>query len=158
MLRLRAQLAAHPDDRERRMVLLRELHQAQVFRLLAQDVAGLLTVERLADHLSALADLVLDFTLREAWKDVPQRHAEAPRFAVIAYGKLGGKELGYASDLDIIFLHDEASDAAQLAYSRLAQRMLTWLSSPTSSGILFETDTALRPSGMAVSLRPESPS
>src|SRR5262249_37552450 len=97
---LRAQLAAHADDRERRMVLLRELHQGQVFRLLAQDLAGLLTVERLADHLSALADLVLEVTIEAAWEELPRRHLEsAPRFAVIAYGKLGGKELGYASDL-----------------------------------------------------------
>ena len=75
--RLRAQLAAHADDRERRMVLLRELHRAQVFRLLAQDLAGLLTVERLADHLSALADLVLQVTIEAAWDELPRRRERA---------------------------------------------------------------------------------
>ena len=147
---LRAQLAAHADDRERRMVLLRELHQAQVFRLLAQDLAGLLTVERLADHLSALADLVLEITLELAWAELPRRHtSSAPRFAVIAYGKLGGKELGYASDLDIVFLHDDAAEQAPETFARLAMRLQSWITTRTSAGVLFETDLALRPSGAA---------
>ena len=132
------------------MNVLREMHQAQVFRLLAQDLAGLLSVERLADHLSALADLVLEEIIRLAWKDLRGKHLDrAPRFAVIGYGKLGGKELGYASDLDIIFLYDEADERAAEVYARLAQRINHWLSSRTSSGILFETDLALRPSGAA---------
>jgi glutamate-ammonia-ligase adenylyltransferase len=138
------------DDTERRMNVLREAHQAQVFRLLAQDLAGVLTVERLADHLSAAADRVLEHVIREAWKDVAAKAPglpAAPRFAVIAYGKLGGKELGYASDLDIIFLFAGEDAGEQLAYSRLGTRMVSWLSSPTSSGILFDTDLALRPSG-----------
>ena len=147
---LRAQLAAHADDRERRMILLRELHQAQVFRLLAQDLAGLLTVERLADHLSALADLVLEVTLEAAWAELPRRHAKgAPRFAVIAYGKLGGKELGYASDLDIVFLHDDPDEHAPEVFARLATRLQSWITTRTSAGVLFETDLALRPSGSA---------
>jgi [glutamine synthetase] adenylyltransferase / [glutamine synthetase]-adenylyl-L-tyrosine phosphorylase len=147
---LRAQLAAHHADTERRMNVLREAHQAQVFRLLAQDLAGLLTVERLADHLSALADLMLAVSLEEVWRDLPRRHREdAPRFAVIAYGKLGGKELGYASDLDIIFLYDDPADEAPEAYARLAQRFNNWLTSRTSSGQLFDTDLRLRPSGAA---------
>jgi glutamate-ammonia-ligase adenylyltransferase len=139
---LAAQLRDAEGDTERRMNVLREMHQAQVFRFLAQDLAGLLTVERLADHLSALADLVLDFTLREVWQDL--KGGGAPRFAVISYGKLGGKELGYASDLDIIFLFDGGDE---MAYARLGTRMVTWLSSTTASGVLFETDLALRPSG-----------
>jgi glutamate-ammonia-ligase adenylyltransferase len=145
---LRAQLAAHAGDTERRLDLLREAHQAQVFRLLAQDLAGLLSVERLADHLSALADLMLEVTLECAWRELPRRHRDdAPRFAVIAYGKLGGKELGYASDLDIIFLYDDPAEAAGEVYARLAQRLNRWLSSRTPSGVLFETDLELRPSG-----------
>jgi glutamate-ammonia-ligase adenylyltransferase len=138
--------AAH-DDTERRMNILREAHQAQVFRLLAQDLAGLLTVERLADHLSALADLMLELSLEEVWRDLRARHREKPAFAVIGYGKLGGKELGYASDLDIIFLYDDADERAPEVYARLAQRLNTWLSSRTSAGMLFETDLELRPSG-----------
>ncbi len=145
---LRAQLEAHAGDTEQRMNILREMHQSQVFRLLAQDLAGLLTVEHLADHLSALADLVLGISLEEAWKDLRKRHREgAPRFAVIAYGKLGGKELGYASDLDIIFLHDDADEQAPAVYARLASRLQHWLTTRTSSGMLFETDLQLRPSG-----------
>jgi [glutamine synthetase] adenylyltransferase / [glutamine synthetase]-adenylyl-L-tyrosine phosphorylase len=145
---LRAQLAAHADDRERRMVLLRELHQGQVFRLLAQDLAGLLTVERLADHLSALADLVLEVTIGLAWDELPRRHRpDAARFAVIAYGKLGGKELGYASDLDIVFLYDDPHEQAQEVYSRLALRLQSWITTRTSAGVLFDTDLQLRPSG-----------
>src|SRR5712664_633746 len=130
------------------MNLLREMHQAQVFRLLAQDLAGLLSVERLADHLSALADLVLEISLEQVWSELPGRHLEgAPRFAVIAYGKLGGKELGYASDLDIIFLYDDPHGEAPEVYARLAQRVISWLSLRTSAGALFDTDLALRPSG-----------
>src|SRR5919204_1069464 len=144
----RKRLAEAAGDAERRMNLLRELHQAQVFRLLAQDLAGLLTVERLADHLSAFADRVLELVIACAWEELPRRHrADAPRFAVIAYGKLGGKELGYASDLDIIFLYDDAHEQAAEVYARLAQRVNTWLTSRTTSGVLFETDLELRPSG-----------
>jgi glutamate-ammonia-ligase adenylyltransferase len=145
---LRAQLAPHAGDTERQMNVLREQHQAQVFRLLAQDLAGLLTVERLADHLSALADLALEVTLELAWSETRGRHREGPpRFAVIGYGKLGGKELGYASDLDLIFLYDDADERAPEVYARLALRVNNWLTSRTSSGVLFDTDLRLRPSG-----------
>jgi [glutamine synthetase] adenylyltransferase / [glutamine synthetase]-adenylyl-L-tyrosine phosphorylase len=137
---------AHGDT-EQRMNALREAHQAQVFRLLAQDLAGLLTVERLADHLSALADSMLEFCLHEAWQDLRGRHRESPAFAVIGYGKLGGKELGYASDLDIIFLYDDPHEQAPEIYARYAQRLNSWLSARTSAGMLFETDLELRPSG-----------
>src|SRR5690606_25405237 len=90
-------LSGFEGDTERQMDALRELHHAQQFRLLAQDLEGELTVERLADHLSALADVLVAATLRAIWHTLPNVHREAPRFAVIAYGKLGGKELGYAS-------------------------------------------------------------
>ena len=144
---LRAQLAVFGDDPERQMNVLREAHQAQVFRLLARDLAGRLTVERLADELSALADLVLAITLDLVWSQLRGRHRERPRFAIVAYGKLGGKELGYASDLDIIFLYDDPAEAAPEIYARFAQRLNTWLTSRTSSGALFDTDLRLRPSG-----------
>ena len=144
---LRAQLARQEGDAERQMDSLREAHHAQVFRLLAQDLAGQLTVEALADHLSALADLMLAITLELCWAQLRKRHREAPRFAIVAYGKLGGKELGYASDLDIIFLYDDADARAPELYSRLAQRINSWLTSATASGVLFETDLRLRPNG-----------
>jgi glutamate-ammonia-ligase adenylyltransferase len=145
---LRARLKESAGDTERQMNLLREAHQAQVFRLLAQDLARLLSVERLADHLSALADLMLELCIECAWSEMRRKHRDGPpRFAVIGYGKLGGKELGYASDLDIIFLYDDTDERAAETYARLAQRLNTWLSSRTTSGMLFETDLELRPSG-----------
>jgi glutamate-ammonia-ligase adenylyltransferase len=136
-------------DTERQMDLLREAHHAQVFRLLAQDLSGLLTVERLADHLSELADIIVDRALQLAWRKLLKRHVDTPRFAVISYGKLGGKELGYASDLDIVFLFEDPAPEAAEIYSRLATRLNTWLSAQTSAGQLFETDLRLRPNGDA---------
>ena len=145
---LAAQLAAAEGDTERQMNVLREAHQSQVFRLLAQDLAGILSVEKLADHLSLLADILLERTLALCWSQLRGRHMDTrPRFAVIAYGKLGGKELGYASDLDIIFIYDDPDPAAPEVYARLAQRLNNWLTSRTSAGQLFDTDLRLRPSG-----------
>jgi glutamate-ammonia-ligase adenylyltransferase len=141
-------------DTERQMDILREMHHAQLFRLLAQDLEGHLTVERLADHLSALADALVAVTVQAVWQTIPSRHRDVPRFAVVAYGKLGGKELGYASDLDVIFLYDDDDQEAPALYAKLAQRLITWMTSHTSAGILFDIDTALRPdggSGMMVS-------
>ncbi len=146
---LRRQMMNVADDPERQMDLLREAHHAQSFRLLAQDLAGQLTVERLADHLSDLADCMLQVTLELCWKQVRAPHREFPDFAVIGYGKLGGKELGYASDLDIIFLFDDAHESAPENYARLAQRINHWLTVRTGSGVLFETDLRLRPDGSA---------
>jgi glutamate-ammonia-ligase adenylyltransferase len=141
------QLDAAAGDTERQMDLLRELHHAQLLRLLAQDLEGDLTVERLADHLSSLADVLVGATISAAWKTVRTRHCEVPRFAVIAYGKLGGKELGYASDLDVVFLYADDDPEAPGNYARLAQRFITWMTSHTPAGILFDVDIALRPDG-----------
>ena len=126
-----------------------EAHHAQVFRLLVQDLEGLLAVETLADHLSALADAVLAVTMEVCWSRLATRHRDTPRFAVIGYGKLGGKELGYASDLDIIFLYDDEAPEAPETYAKLAIRLNTWISSATPAGILFQTDLRLRPNGEA---------
>jgi glutamate-ammonia-ligase adenylyltransferase len=151
---LAAQLDAAAGDTERQLDILREAHHAQLFRLLALDLAGELSVERLADHLSALADLIVLEVVKRAWLTLPRRHREVPRFAVIAYGKLGGKELGYVSDLDVIFLFDDDDQDAPGNYAKLAQRFITWMTTHTPAGILFDIDTALRPdgaSGMLVS-------
>jgi glutamate-ammonia-ligase adenylyltransferase len=151
---LQRQLGAAAGDTERQMDILREIHHAQLFHLLAQDLAGDLTVEKLADHLSALADTIVAATVQAVWQTVATRHREVPLFTVIAYGKLGGKELGYVSDLDVIFLFDDPDQEAPAQYAKLAQRFITWMTSHTSAGILFDIDTALRPdgaSGMLVS-------
>ncbi|GGY66817.1 bifunctional [glutamate--ammonia ligase]-adenylyl-L-tyrosine phosphorylase/[glutamate--ammonia-ligase] adenylyltransferase [Pseudoduganella albidiflava] len=151
---LDGQLAVYEGDTERQLDILREVHHAQLFHLLAQDLAGDLTVEKLADHLSALADVIVAAVIQAAWRTVAKRHRDVPRFAVIAYGKLGGKELGYVSDLDVIFLYDDDDQEAPGLYAKLAQRFITWMTTHTPAGILFDIDTALRPdgaSGMLVS-------
>ncbi len=130
---------------------LRHAHHAELFRTLVRDVERELTVEQVADDLSALTDAVLETTLRWAWALLKQRHREAPHFAVIAYGKLGGKELGYGSDLDVVFLYDDSDeddkDRAQEVYGNFVRKLITWLTLRTSAGELFDIDTALRPNG-----------
>jgi glutamate-ammonia-ligase adenylyltransferase len=131
------------------MDVLREAHHAQVFRVLAQDLAGRLSVERLSDHLSEIADRVLAVVLDTAWRQLRGIHREIPRFTVVAYGKLGGKELGYASDLDLVFVFDDDDERAPPLYAQLAQRLSAWLSTRTAAGLLFEIDLRLRPNGNA---------
>ncbi len=144
---LRSRLDECAGDTERQLDVLRHVQQEQIFHLLAMDLQGLLPLETLSDHLSALADLILGQVLRLCWAALRKRHRGDARFAIISYGKLGGKELGYASDLDLIFLYDDDHPDAQENYARLAQRINTMLSSYTSSGRLYETDLRLRPNG-----------
>ncbi|MEX3931408.1 bifunctional [glutamate--ammonia ligase]-adenylyl-L-tyrosine phosphorylase/[glutamate--ammonia-ligase] adenylyltransferase [Paraburkholderia phymatum] len=143
---LRARLAA-ADGVEQQMDLLRHAHQAEVFRILLIDLAGKLSVEHVSDRLSELADAVLDVTIEAVWNLLAKRHREVPRFAIIAYGKLGGKELGYASDLDLIFLYDDPDDNASDIYATFTRRLITWLTTATGAGILFDVDLRLRPNG-----------
>lgn len=144
---LRRGLAEAEGDQERQMNVLRDAHHSAVFRLLIADLDGRFTVERLADQLSALADAVLNEIIELAWASLRKRHCERPKFAVIGYGKLGGKELGYDSDLDIVFIYDDPDQEADLTYSRLVRRMMSWLTLQTSSGKLFDVDLRLRPNG-----------
>ena len=144
---LHQRLTEAAPDAERQMDLLREAHHAQIFRLLSQDVSGLLPLEKLSDHLSELADIIVGLALEFAWQQVLTRHRETPKFAVISYGKLGGKELGYSSDLDMVFVYEDDDPDAERAYSRLSTRLNTWLSAQTPAGQLFETDLRLRPNG-----------
>ena len=143
----REQLAAHAGDVERQMDLLRDGHHAQLFRLLLRDLDGRLSVERLADHLSLLADQAVAVALEGAWASLSRRHREVPAFAVIGYGKWGGKELGYASDLDLIYLFDDPHPDAPEVYGLLGRRLVNWLTALTSSGQLFDIDLRLRPDG-----------
>lgn len=136
-------------DMERQMDAMREAHHAAVFKLLAQDLEKRLTVEHLSDELSALADSVLQIALELVWKALPRRHRNEPQFAIVAYGRLGGKELGYSSDLDLVFLYDDPSEDALRIYAQLAQRLSGWLQTRTAAGILFEVDLRLRPNGNA---------
>jgi glutamate-ammonia-ligase adenylyltransferase len=127
--------------------LLRRAHHAEVFRTLARDIEGCLTVEQVADDLSALADSVLRLTARWCWERLKQRHRDEPRFGIIGYGKLGGKELGYGSDLDIVFVFEDDDERAPEAYGAFVRKVINWLSTKTAEGDLFEIDTALRPNG-----------
>jgi glutamate-ammonia-ligase adenylyltransferase len=132
---------------EQQMDVLRDFHHARIFQLLAHDLEGMIPLETLSDYLSDLADLVLDTVLRLAWEGLRKKHRDEPAFAIVGYGKLGGKELGYVSDLDIIFLYDDPHPDAPEIYARLSQRINSWLTSFTSSGLLYETDLRLRPNG-----------
>jgi glutamate-ammonia-ligase adenylyltransferase len=138
-------------DEESLLDTLRRAHHAETFRTLVRDVEGHITVEEVADDLSALADSTLDCALRWAWSHLRQRHREQPRFAVIAYGKLGGKELGYGSDLDVVFLFDDTDEAdadkAAEIYGAFVRKLINWLTTRTAAGELFDIDTALRPNG-----------
>ncbi len=142
-------LAAHAGDPEQQMDALRHFKHAQSFRLLAQDLADLLTVERVADHLSALADTIVAATLAEIWAQISGADAAPPRFAVVGYGRLGGKELGYLSDLDLVFLYEDDDERAPVRYARLAQRIVSWLTTTTAAGPLYDIDLRLRPDGAA---------
>ncbi|MFA7240367.1 MAG: bifunctional [glutamate--ammonia ligase]-adenylyl-L-tyrosine phosphorylase/[glutamate--ammonia-ligase] adenylyltransferase [Sulfuricellaceae bacterium] len=146
-IELETQLDGANGDTERQMDILRHFKQAQVFRLVAQDLEGALPLEALSDQLSGLADLILSEVLRLAWDGLRTRHRATPRFAIVGYGKLGGRELGYASDLDIIYLYDDDAEGAPEIYARLGQRINTWLTSYTSAGALYDTDLRLRPNG-----------
>ena len=139
--------ASGEDDDEALLNLLRRAHHAEVFRTLARDVEGRITVEQVADDLSALAECMLRTTTRWCWERLKNRHRADPRFAIIAYGKLGGKELGYGSDLDIVFVYDDEDERASEVYGALVRKLINWLTVKTGEGDLYEIDTALRPNG-----------
>lgn len=134
---------------ELQMDILRRAHHAEVFRILLLDLQGALSVEVISDRLSELADAIVEVTLEAVWSHIASRHRDVPRFAVIAYGKLGGKELGYASDLDLIFLYDDEDERAPEVYAIFARRIVTWLTTHTAAGMLFDVDLRLRPNGLA---------
>lgn len=154
-------------DPERRLDVLRQFKNTQVLRVAAADIVGRLPLSEVSNRLSAIAETVLVSALDLAWADLSQWHGvprcvdggaeRAARFGVVAYGKLGGLELGYASDLDIVFLHDSRGSAQQtngsrtldnaVFFTRLAQRVIHYLSTLTGAGRAYEVDTRLRPSG-----------
>jgi glutamate-ammonia-ligase adenylyltransferase len=146
---LRASLATAEGDLERQMDMLRHFKNTQTLNCVTQDLAGTLPLETLSDHLSDLATVILEEVLQLSWRGLRQRHRDNPLFAIVGYGKLGGKELGYASDLDIVFVYDDPAPEAAENYARLAQRINNWLTSVTAAGILYETDLRLRPDGVS---------
>ncbi|WP_375751409.1 bifunctional [glutamate--ammonia ligase]-adenylyl-L-tyrosine phosphorylase/[glutamate--ammonia-ligase] adenylyltransferase [Vibrio sp. HN007] len=162
---LRDYLARIPeDDMEQQMEALRQFKQTCILRIAAADIAGVLPVMKVSDHLTYLAEAIVDAVVQQAWQQLAEKYGEPTHlkdrdgkgFAVIGYGKVGGWELGYNSDLDIVFMHDcptnvytdgrKEIDGRQF-YLRLAQRIIHIFSVRTASGILYEVDTRLRPSG-----------
>ncbi|WP_436859156.1 bifunctional [glutamate--ammonia ligase]-adenylyl-L-tyrosine phosphorylase/[glutamate--ammonia-ligase] adenylyltransferase [Citrobacter tructae] len=154
------------EDEEQQLEALRQFKQAQLLRIAAADIAGTLPVMKVSDHLTWLAEAMIDAVVQQAWLQMVARYGqpthlserEGRGFAVVGYGKLGGWELGYSSDLDLIFLHDCPVDVmtdgdreidGRQFYLRLAQRIMHLFSTRTSSGILYEVDARLRPSGAA---------
>ncbi len=164
---LRQRLARIPaDDLEQQMETLRHFKQANILRVAAADVADAVPLMVVSDHLTDLAEVILDEVLELAWRYMVERHGRPQcgdriacdkGFAIVGYGKLGGIELGYGSDLDIVFLHSDASDGRAtdgpkpldnaVFYARLAQRLVHLLSTRTAAGELYEVDLRLRPSG-----------
>lgn len=146
-MRLASITSTGEDDDETLLNLLRRAQHAETFRTLARDVEHRITVEQVADDLSALADSVLRVTAQWCWSRLKTRHREVPQFAVIGYGKLGGKELGYGSDLDIVFVFDDDDERAPEVYAAFVRKLINWLTVKTGEGDLYEIDTALRPNG-----------
>ncbi|MBB1312219.1 bifunctional [glutamate--ammonia ligase]-adenylyl-L-tyrosine phosphorylase/[glutamate--ammonia-ligase] adenylyltransferase [Aliivibrio sp. SR45-2] len=152
------------DDMEQQMEALRQFKQVGLLRIAASDISGGLSLMKVSDHLTYLSEAIVEAALNQAWLQVTEKfgvptHLEgrdSKGFAVIGYGKVGGWELGYNSDLDIVFMHDcdantytngkKEIDGRQF-YLRLAQRIIHIFSVRTASGILYEVDTRLRPSG-----------
>jgi len=163
---LRDRLAGN-DDSEARMQVIGQFQRSTMFRIAVADFNGKLPIMKVSDGLTWLAEAVLEEALRVAWEDLANRHGvpkyqlgEAEReagFGIIAYGKLGGLELSYSSDLDIVFLHDsrgtkQVTDGEKpidnaLFFSRLVRRLVHFLTTQTGSGKLYEIDTRLRPDG-----------
>ena len=152
---------AHADDSEMQMELLGKFQRASQFRIALADFNGSLPIMRVSDCLTELAEVILGYALQVAWRDVTAIHGVpgSAGFGIIAYGKLGGLELSYGSDLDLVFLHDSAgagqlTDGAKpldhnLFYSRLVRRLVHFLTTQTGSGMLYEIDTRLRPDGQS---------
>ena len=146
-MRLASLQSTGEDDDETLLNLLRRAQHAETFRTLARDVERRITVEQVADDLSALADSVLRVTAQWCWSRLKTRHRETPQFGIIGYGKLGGKELGYGSDLDIVFVFDDDDERAPEVYAAFVRKLINWLTVKTGEGDLYEIDTALRPNG-----------
>ncbi|MGH8371375.1 MAG: bifunctional [glutamate--ammonia ligase]-adenylyl-L-tyrosine phosphorylase/[glutamate--ammonia-ligase] adenylyltransferase [Gammaproteobacteria bacterium] len=157
------------DDLEAQMDALRQFQQTAVVRVAAADITGDVPLMKVSDFLTWIAEQVIREAFAIAWRHLVARHGtphcedehgeRTAHFGIIAYGKLGGIELGYGSDLDLVFLHDSAGDQQQTQgahpldnaefFTRLAQRIINILSIPTTSGVLYQVDTRLRPSGSA---------
>ena len=165
---LEARLAGIPvEDLEQQMDRLRQFQQAAMLHVAATDIVSRRPVAAVANHLTDIAEVVLERVLQLAWDHLLQRcgspgyrwrgKRHEAHFAILGYGKLGGYELGYGSDLDLVFLHDSRGDEQQTTgprvlhnsefFTRLSQRIIHIMNTFTSAGILYEVDMRLRPNG-----------
>ena len=154
-------------DSESQIERLGQFQRANMFHIAVADINGNLPIMKVSDALTELAEVVLEHALQVAWHDVTSRHG-VPRyvlngetlaagFGIVAYGKLGGIEFSYGSDLDLVFLHDscgtmQTTDGDKpiensVFFARLVRRLVLFLTSQTGSGLLYEVDTRLRPDG-----------
>ena len=137
------------DDEESLLNVLRRAHHGETLLTLARDVEGRLSVEQVADDLSLLADTLVEVAALWVWSRLKTQHRVLPCFAVLGYGKWGGKELGYGSDLDIVFVYQDEHPQAGEIYAGFARKLIQWLTIKTGEGDVYEIDTALRPNGNA---------
>ena len=154
------------DDLEQEMERLRQFAQGNRLRVAAADIVGAIPLMVVSDYLTEIAEVTLQHVQASAWRDLVHRHGQPgglenmhSGFAVIGYGKLGGIELGYASDLDLVFLHGSTDlnamtdgrrgVANEVFYARMGQRLVHMLTTRTPSGLLYEADMRLRPNGNA---------
>ena len=150
------------DDLEAQMDALRYFKASHVLRVAASELSGRLPVMQVSDKLTWIAEVILEQVLAVAWADLTKKYGEPERpsdgygFAVFAYGKLGGIELGYSSDLDLVFVCDaveqgvtsgERSIDNAVFYTRLGQRIINIMETRMALGQLYEVDMRLRPSG-----------
>ncbi|MGE6808955.1 MULTISPECIES: bifunctional [glutamate--ammonia ligase]-adenylyl-L-tyrosine phosphorylase/[glutamate--ammonia-ligase] adenylyltransferase [Pseudoalteromonas] len=156
-------LRIEPDDLEMQMEALRQFKQTHQLRIAAADATDVMDVMKVSDHLTALAEAIVDQAVNIAWHNCvkrfgmpPSTNDESKGFAVIAYGKTGGFEVGYDSDLDLVFVHNHDGSSqtngvkpidSRQFYLKLAQRLMHLFNTRTASGILYELDTRLRPEG-----------
>ena len=152
------------EDEEQQIDALRQFKQAALLKIAAADILEVLPVMKVSDHLTYLAEAIVSAVVNLAWQQTSERFGtpqhlqpHEKNFLVIAYGKLGGIELGYNSDLDLVFLYDappngqtvggkRSLDSSQF-YLRLAQKIISIFSINTRAGVLYEVDMRLRPSG-----------
>jgi len=150
------------DDLEAQMDTLRYFKASQVLRVAASELVGRLPLMQVSDKLTWIAEVILEQVVALAWADLvakygqPSRPAGGTAFAIFGYGKLGGIELGYGSDLDLVFVYDaqrsgvtdgERSIDNTVFYTRLGQRIIHILDTRMAMGQLYEVDMRLRPSG-----------
>ncbi|MDP6189924.1 MAG: bifunctional [glutamate--ammonia ligase]-adenylyl-L-tyrosine phosphorylase/[glutamate--ammonia-ligase] adenylyltransferase, partial [Gammaproteobacteria bacterium] len=151
------------EDVEQTMEALRHFKQASALRVAAQEVTGKLPLMQVSDQLTFTAEVVLQQVLRLAWHELGQRHGEpcdgqkpCTDFIIVGYGKMGGWELSYGSDLDLVFIYDAPFDgmtngdksiANSVFFTRLGQRIISYLNTVTAAGQLYEVDMRLRPDG-----------